>query len=114
MKRSLGWLETRRSVALVAIGWSTLLLVSSAFAESDSQPAGLYVRDGTLMRQGRPYRGIGANYQTLFARLLNNKDDTSSIENLSLLSKAGIPFVRFRAAGGAARNSHGGEIRREL
>jgi hypothetical protein len=64
-----------------------------------AQPPGLYVRNGVLMRNGRPYHGIGANYQLLFARLVTNKDDSSTLENLAGLAKAGIPFVRFRANG---------------
>jgi hypothetical protein len=70
-----------------------------AFDTVNAGPKGLYIRDGVLMRQGRPYHGIGANYQLLFARLITNKDDTSSLENLARLGKAGIPFVRFRASG---------------
>ncbi len=51
------------------------------------------------MRQGRPYFGIGANYNTLFGQLLQNGDNRSSLDNLARLAKAGIPFVRFRACG---------------
>jgi hypothetical protein len=71
---------------------------------SGQTPEGLYVRNGILMRHGQPYHGIGANYQTLFARLLINKDDTSSLEKLAALGKAGIPFLRFRASGFQAQN----------
>lgn len=65
---------------------------------------GLYVRNGTLMREGKPYAGIGANYDTLFGRLVQNKDDSSSLTNLGLLAKKGIPFVRFRAGGFRPQN----------
>jgi hypothetical protein len=65
---------------------------------------GLYVRGGVLMRHGKPYLGIGANYNTLFGQLLQNKDDTSSLDKLARLGQAGIPFVRFRASGFAAEN----------
>lgn len=87
---------------------STLMFVSlahlSASAANDSQPLGLYVRDGKLMRAGKPYRGIGANYDTLFGRLLQNKNDTTSLENLGKLGAEGIPFVRFRASGYSPQN----------
>lgn len=79
-----------------------LLLVKAtllAATDSGGEPQGLYVHNGVLMRAGRPYSGIGANYDTLFGRLLKNKDDTSSLDNLALLAKKGIPFVRFRACG---------------
>ncbi len=69
-----------------------------------SSAKGLYVSQGTLMRGGRPYAGIGANYDTLFGRLLQNKDDNSSLENLALLADKGIPFVRFRACGFSPKN----------
>lgn len=70
-----------------------------AVDRSGAEPKGLYVRNGVLMRQGKPYFGIGANYNTLFSRLLINKGDMSSLKNLELLGKAGIPFVRFQAGG---------------
>lgn len=65
----------------------------------EAKPKGLYVRNGVLMREGRAYHGIGANYNTLFSRLLKDKGDTSSLKNLALLGKAGIPFVRYAACG---------------
>lgn len=76
------------------------LLLSSQASDADkSGPPGLHVRRGVLMRHGKPYFGIGANYNSLFTRLLKDKDDTSSLKNLALLGKAGIPFARFRANG---------------
>ena len=75
------------------------VFAASALADESSEPAGLYLRHGVLMREGKPYSGIGANYDTLFGRLLQNKDDTSSLVNLALPAKKGIPFVRFRACG---------------
>ncbi len=62
-------------------------------------PPGLHVQNGVLTRNGKPYCGIGANYLLLFARLVTNKDDVSTLDNLAHLAKAGIPFVRFRANG---------------
>lgn len=56
------------------------------------------------MREGRPFSGIGANYDTLFGRLLQDKDDHSSLDNLGLLAAKGIPFVRFRACGFSPQN----------
>ena len=47
---------------------------------------------------------IGANYNTLFGQLLQNKDNTSSLDKLARLGKAGIPFVRFRASGFGPEN----------
>lgn len=77
---------------------------ASAPAEKPGGPPGLYVEHGTLMHEGRPYAGIGANYDVLLGRLLANKEDTSTLTNLGLLAKEGIPFVRFRASGFYPKN----------
>ena len=83
-------------VAITAFGPATVPAAAGSI--------GLYVRDGVLMKDGSPYLGIGANYQTLFGKLLRNKDDTSSLDNLARLSKAGIPFIRYRACGFGPEN----------
>jgi len=69
-----------------------------AGASPRPQP-GLSVRDGVLVKDGRPYRGIGANCFSLFYRALKDPADTSYRERLAELSKAGIPFVRFMCGG---------------
>lgn len=79
---------------LITIGFGASLATSAVAAEG---PLGLYVRDGVLMHDGRPYCGVGANYQTLIDNLLNNKDDNSTLDKLARLGQMGIPFVRFRA-----------------
>ena len=79
------------------------LLPVTALAAGSDRP-GLYVSNGVLMRQGKPYHGIGANYNTLFGQLLQNKDNTSTLDKLARLGKAGIPFVRFRASGFGPEN----------
>jgi len=68
-------------------------------AENEGKPLGLSVRDGTLMLEGKPYRGIGVNYFSLASRVFNDADDTSSLTNLAALAKAKIPFVRFMCGG---------------
>jgi hypothetical protein len=62
-------------------------------------PHGLSVRDGVLVKDGRPWRGIGANCFSLFSRVLKDPADTSYRTQLAALAKAGIPFVRFMAGG---------------
>ncbi|MCX6895402.1 MAG: cellulase family glycosylhydrolase, partial [Verrucomicrobia bacterium] len=56
---------------------------------------GLSQRDGAVFKDGRPYRGVGANYYDLFLRLLNSPTNTTSLAGLKQLGAAGIPFVRF-------------------
>ncbi len=68
-------------------------------APAQAKPQGLYVRDKILYRNGKPYRGIGANYFSLFSRILQNENDRSSLDNLARLSRAGVPFVRFMCGG---------------
>ncbi len=94
------------SVALKVLSILSLgfLLPVTAVADRSSDRPGLYVSDGVLMRQGKPYHGVGANYNTLFGQLLQNKDNTSSLNKLARLGKAGIPFVRFRASGFGPEN----------
>lgn len=66
---------------------------------ADGEPLGLSVKNGELTRAGKAYHGIGVNYFDLFARLLRNAEDDSSLHNLGELSRAGIPFVRFMCGG---------------
>ena len=93
-------MELRRWLgATLAGGVCCFALASVTAATESSGPPGLYVRDGKLMRQGKPYAAIGANYDTLFGRLLQDKNDNSSLQSLGRLARKGIPFVRYRACG---------------
>jgi hypothetical protein len=66
---------------------------------SPNQFKGLTVAlDGTLLRDGRPYRGVGANYFDLLLRVLSDPANTSSLDGLRRLGAAEIPFVRFAVA----------------
>jgi hypothetical protein len=66
---------------------------------SQARP-GLQVNSkGILVKDGKPYRGIGVNYYNAFYRCLNNPQDTSYREGFKTLSEKGIPFVRFSACG---------------
>ena len=82
--------------------WFALALLAvppGAGAGTPPLRPGLYVERGVLMREGRPYRGVGANYFSLFGRVLRRPDDRSGAEGLARLAQAGIPFVRFAACG---------------
>ena len=54
-------------------------------------------KDGQVLRDGKPYHGIGINYFSAFSRTLANPKDTSYREGFDELAKRGIPFVRFMA-----------------
>ncbi len=88
-------------------GWLAALLVAAGCTTLRSLPrlkpprgAGLSVaRNGTLLREGKPFRGIGVNYFDLFYRTLRDPADTSYHEGLAELARRGIPFARFMACG---------------
>ena len=71
----------------------------AAMGANPAEPLGLTVRNGELQHEGKPYRGIGANYFSLFSRTLEDPLDKSYREQLARLSKADIRFVRFMACG---------------
>jgi len=81
----------------------TALCLLSATADAADPvhrpPLGLTAYDGTLLLAGEPYRGIGANYFSLFSRTINDPTDTSYEVGLEALAQANIPFVRFMAGG---------------
>ncbi len=79
-----------------------LLLLAALPARARQHPPslpGLSVRDGVLVLNGKPYRGIGANYYNLFCRTLQDTSDKSCQQGLRRLAQAGIPFVRFSCGG---------------
>ena len=55
--------------------------------------------DGTLVRDGKPYRGIGVNYFDAFYRTLQDPADTTYDAGFAELARRNIPFVRFMASG---------------
>jgi hypothetical protein len=80
------------------------LLVAALIARADpattpAAPFGLSVSGGVLTKDARPYHAIGVNYFSLFSRVLANPADTTSLDNLTRLSRARIPFVRFMCGG---------------
>ncbi|NLC57963.1 MAG: glycoside hydrolase family 5 protein [Armatimonadetes bacterium] len=75
-------------------------LAAPGAAGAAAEPPGLSVRaDGVLVKEGRPYRGIGVNYFDLFYRTLLKPGDTSYEEGLKALAARKIPFARFMCSG---------------
>jgi hypothetical protein len=61
---------------------------------------GLTIGDGGIvLKEGKPYRGIGVNYFDAFYRTLKDHEDTSYREGFAELARRGIPFARFMACG---------------
>lgn len=68
--------------------------------QADPMPVGLSADDrGRLLLEGRPFRGIGVNYFDLFLRSLADSSSTNALHQLQVLSRRGIPFVRFMGGG---------------
>lgn len=86
-------------VVCLSLGVGILCAVP-ALSQDTHQSLGLQVSpDGVLMKDGKPFRGIGVNYFSLFYDLLKNPEDTGYREGLKALSDRGIPFVRFMGCG---------------
>lgn len=60
---------------------------------------GLQVSNGVLVKDGKPFKGIGVNYFDIFYRTLKDPKDTSYKAGLKVLAEHHIPFVRFMACG---------------
>ena len=60
---------------------------------------GLYVENGVLKKNDKPYQSIGVNYFDLFYRVLKNTNDNSYVKGIEQLSEAEIPFARFMCGG---------------
>jgi hypothetical protein len=74
----------------------TALPVSSQAA---SLPGLSAARDGTLLRNGEPYRGVGVNYTDAFLRPLRHPEDESYRDDFRKLAENHIPFARIAACG---------------
>lgn len=66
---------------------------------ADSAQLSLQIKDGVLVKDGKPFRGIGVNYFNCFARTLKDPKDTSYRNGFKVLAQHHIPFVRFMAGG---------------
>ena len=93
--------------SLLRYALATLLLIALLIAQpiflaandtTDQLPGLTVAPDGTLLKDGQPYRGVGANYFDLLIRVLHDPANTSSLDGLERLGKADIPFVRFAVA----------------
>jgi Cellulase (glycosyl hydrolase family 5) len=56
-------------------------------------------RDGTLLLNGVPYRGVGVNYTDAFLRPLRHPEDESYRDDFRKLAANHIPFARITACG---------------
>jgi hypothetical protein len=73
--------------------------VGGGVTPPESRPGLTAAPDGTVLKNGQPFRAIGINYFSCFLRTLDDKEDRSSGEGFKVLARYGIPFVRFCATG---------------
>jgi hypothetical protein len=55
--------------------------------------------NGTVLKDGKSYHGVGVNFFDCFLRTLNDGNDTSYDAGFATLAAKGIPFARFCAIG---------------
>jgi hypothetical protein len=90
---------TRLFLALLVSQAIAALPVSSQAAAS---PGLSVARDGKLLRNGVPYRGVGVNYTDAFLRPLRRPGDESYRDDFRKLGENNIPFARITACGFSA------------
>ncbi len=91
-------LHLKHMVTLAA----ALLLPLAALSTDGAQPHQPGLATGphaAVLREGKPYRGVGVNYFDCFLRTLKNGEDTSYEAGFATLAEKGIPFARFCATG---------------
>ena len=77
-----------------------ILSLAASTAEKPSGGLGLTVdADGTLLKNGIPYRGFGVNYFSAFHRVLLDAGNTSYEAGFKELGSYGIPFARVMFTG---------------
>jgi len=91
--------NTRIAQCFSLVAAASLALCTSCETVRPAAATGLSVRNGVLTLNGKPYRGIGVNYFSLFSRTLEDPADRSYEAELKRLADADIPFVRFMACG---------------
>jgi hypothetical protein len=84
---------------LLAFLLSQAITAMPVSSQAASSPGLSVARDGTLLRNGEPYRGVGVNYPDAFLRPLRNPEDESYREDFGKLAANHIPFARILACG---------------
>lgn len=84
---------------LLATGVAFAQETESITMTAQSRPGLTIGAGGALLKDGKPYYGVGINYFSAFVRRLENPEDTTYRQGFADLAKHGIPFVRFAACG---------------
>src|SRR5262245_51426923 len=78
---------------------SQAIIAMPVSSQAESLPGLSVGRDGTLLRNGSPYRGVGVNYTDAFLRPLRHPGDESYRDDFRKLGENNIPFARIAACG---------------
>jgi len=84
---------------LLAFLLSQTITAMSVSSQAASLPGLSVARDGSLLRNGVPYRGVGVNYTDAFLRPLRHPEDESYRDDFRKLAANHIPFARIAACG---------------
>ena len=77
-----------------------LAVLLAGVGEAHEGTAGLRTApDGTLLKDGQPFRALGMNYMSAFTRCLEDPQDTSYRAGFATLAAFEIPFVRLNFGG---------------
>lgn len=76
------------------------LIALTVTGNADAKQLGLSVNNnGVLVKDGKPFRGIGVNYFDAFYRTLSDPKDISYEDGFKVLKEHKIPFARYMASG---------------
>jgi len=84
---------------LLAFLVSQAITAMPVTSQAASSPGLSVARDGTLLRDGVPYHGVGVNYTDAFWRPLRHPGDESYRDDFRKLAANHIPFARMAACG---------------
>mgnify|MGYP001219923020 FL=1 len=73
--------------------------LSVAGGAEPPKPALTIGEGGVVLRDGKPYRGIGINFFSAFSRFMLDETDRSYREGFAELARRKIPFIRFMCGG---------------
>src|SRR3954468_23964873 len=82
---------------MAGLAFQAIFLLLSAF--SCAAAALTVAPDGTLLRDGVPYRALGVNYFDSFTRTLHDPSRTNYNAGFVELARRKIPFARFCGGG---------------
>jgi hypothetical protein len=84
---------------LLAFLLSQAIMALPLSSQAASSPGLSVARDGTLLRNGTTYRGVGVNYTDAFLRPLRHPEDETYRDDFRKLATNHIPFARIAACG---------------